>query len=59
LYIVEKLLGKCKINGKRHFKVKWEGYSRTTWELEENLPHELVQQYLIKQDSKKRKVKKD
>ena len=46
-FVVHSLRRSAIINGKRHYQVKWKGYNKTTWEPEENIPDELIQNFHI------------
>jgi len=47
-YIVEKIVKSGLIGRKLHFKIKWKGYRKCTWEPKENVPEELIREYYIK-----------
>ncbi|MES9903530.1 MAG: chromo domain-containing protein [Sedimenticola sp.] len=44
-YTVDNILGVKHVAGTRLYRVKWTGFSDTTWEPEANLTPELVRQY--------------
>ena len=44
-FLADKLLAKKKINGKTHYRVKWVGYSKTTWVPEEDIGEGLLIEY--------------
>ena len=41
-YPVDRILGCKTINGRKHYHIKWVGYSETTWEPSYNLPQSLI-----------------
>ena len=56
-FIVHSLRRSAIIDGKRHYQVKWKGYNKMTWEPEENIPDELIQDFHIRK-TKRSKVHK-
>ena len=56
-FIVHSLRRSAIINGKRHYQVKWKGYSKTTWEPEENIPEELVRDFHIRKTKRYKSTK--
>ncbi|CAG2216313.1 unnamed protein product [Mytilus edulis] len=56
-YDIEKLLQRRKYKGEPQFLVKWVGFKEKTWEPEQNLPIQLVRQFLATktQGGKRRK----
>ena len=44
-YTVERVLEMKVQNGQKSFLIKWEGYEKTTWEPETNLPKEMIQAF--------------
>ena len=57
-FIVHSLRRSAIINGKRHYQVKWKGYSNTTWEPEDNIPEELIHDFHIRKTKRYRSNKK-
>ncbi|CAC5426199.1 Retrovirus-related Pol polyprotein from transposon 297 [Mytilus coruscus] len=51
-YDVEKLVQSKKVNNEQQFLVKWVGYREKTWEPEQNLPIQMVRQYLATKTQK-------
>ena len=51
-YTVKKILGRRRQKGKTLYRIKWEGYKKTTWEPEENLAPALLRQYKIQRSQK-------
>lgn len=47
LYVVEKLIGTKEENRSRYFLVKWRNYEEPTWEPEENIPKDIVQNFIL------------
>jgi len=47
LYTVERILKMKVQNGQKSFLIKWEGYDKTTWEPETNLPKEMIQAFEV------------
>jgi hypothetical protein len=46
-YVVDKIERCVNYRGKRYYKVKWQGLSKRTWELESNIPNVLIQDFHI------------
>ena len=38
IFVIEKILGKKKCEGRVKYLIKWENYEETTWEVEDNIP---------------------
>lgn len=57
-FIVHSLRRSAIINGKRHYQVKWKGYSNTTWEPEDNIPEELIHDFHIRKTKRYQSNKK-
>ena len=47
IFVIEKILGKKKVDGKIKYHIKWENYKQTTWEIESNIP-EIFRNYYDK-----------
>ncbi len=49
-YKVEDVLAEKVVNGKMHYRIKWEGYGSqyNSWEVEENLSKDLIEFWLGK-----------
>lgn len=55
LYLVERIVRAKRINNKPHYFIKWLGfnYSDNTWEPEENIPDEIIQEFKCRKDNEK------
>ncbi|XP_038062328.1 uncharacterized protein LOC119732797 [Patiria miniata] len=56
-FIVHSLRRSAIIDGKRHYQVKWKGYTKTTWEPEDNIPDELIQDFHIRKTKRSKAYK--
>ena len=57
-FIVHSLRRSAIIDGKRHYQVKWKGYNKMTWEPEENIPDELIQDFHIRKTQRSKAHKR-
>ena len=57
-FIVHSLRRSAIIDGKRHYQVKWKGYNKMTWEPEENIPDELIQDFHIRKTKRSKAHKR-
>lgn len=55
-YNVEKIINDKVMRGKRHFRIKWEGFNskHNSWEPEENIPNALIQEYFRVKSERRR-----
>ena len=60
-WVIEGVTGMKEVNGKKYFRVKWEGYTKVTWEPEENLEgcEHLIEQHYADERRKMEQEKED
>ena len=51
-YEVDKIVASRLIDGIRHYKIKWKGYSTPTWEPEQNIPKDMKEKFHINKTNK-------